>query len=164
MEYRSSVQLLNYSVTTTPVPGFQLLDFSFCSNTEARSEMTENSATADERVPLSDVWFPWPANSNPGKKLPIYSKKYIYILLGLILIFKSFFPVATELQLVHMRVHINSPLTPRMHVYLLASVVSDSVWHYRLEPTRLLCSWDSPGKHTGVDRQSLLQGIFLTQG
>lgn len=55
MEYRSSVQLLNYSVTTTPVPGFQLLDFSICSNTEAQSEMTENSATADERVPLSDV-------------------------------------------------------------------------------------------------------------
>lgn len=54
MEYRSSVQLLNYSVTT-PVPGFQLLDFSNCSNTEAQSEMTENSAKADETVPLSDV-------------------------------------------------------------------------------------------------------------
>ena len=30
-------------------------------------------------------------------------------------------------------------------------------------PTRLLYSWDSPGKNTGVDSQSLLQGIFLTQ-
>lgn len=55
MQYRSSVQLLNYSVTTTPVPGFQLLDFSNCSNTEAQSEMTENSAKADETVALSDV-------------------------------------------------------------------------------------------------------------
>ena len=27
-----------------------------------------------------------------------------------------------------------------------------------------LCSWDSPGKNTGVGCHSLLQGIFLTQG
>ena len=29
---------------------------------------------------------------------------------------------------------------------------------------RLLCSWDSPGKNTGVGCHCLLQGIFLTQG
>ena len=34
---------------------------------------------------------------------------------------------------------------------------------YRLEPTRLLCPWNSPGKNTGVGDRSLLQ-IFLTQG
>ena len=28
---------------------------------------------------------------------------------------------------------------------------------------RLPCPWDSPGKNTGVGRNSLLQGIFLTQ-
>ena len=28
----------------------------------------------------------------------------------------------------------------------------------------LLCPWDSPGKNTGVGSQSLLQGIFQTQG
>ena len=28
----------------------------------------------------------------------------------------------------------------------------------------LLCPWDSPGKNTGVGSDSLLQGIFLTQG
>ena len=27
-----------------------------------------------------------------------------------------------------------------------------------------LCPWNSPGKNTGVDSHSLLQGIFLTQG
>ena len=27
-----------------------------------------------------------------------------------------------------------------------------------------LCAWNSPGKNTGVDCHSLLQGIFLTQG
>ena len=30
--------------------------------------------------------------------------------------------------------------------------------------TRLSCPWNSPGKNTGVERHSLLQGIFLTQG
>ena len=32
------------------------------------------------------------------------------------------------------------------------------------EPTRLLCSWDFPGKNTGVGCHALLQGIFPTQG
>ena len=31
-------------------------------------------------------------------------------------------------------------------------------------PTRLLCSWNSPGKNTVVGSHSLLQGIFPTQG
>ena len=33
-----------------------------------------------------------------------------------------------------------------------------------LQPTRLLCSWNSPGKNTGVGCHILLQEIFLTQG
>ena len=33
-----------------------------------------------------------------------------------------------------------------------------------LQPARLLCRWDSPGKNIGVGCHSLLQGIFLTQG
>ena len=33
-----------------------------------------------------------------------------------------------------------------------------------MEPTRLLCPWDSPGKNTGVGCHSLLQRIFPTQG
>ena len=44
------------------------------------------------------------------------------------------------------------------------SVVSDSLQPHRLQPARLLCPWDSPGKHTGVGCHSLLQGIFPTQG
>ena len=43
------------------------------------------------------------------------------------------------------------------------SVMSNSVWPQGLEPTRLLCPWNSPGKNTGVGCHSLLQGIFLTQ-
>ena len=42
--------------------------------------------------------------------------------------------------------------------------MSDSLWPYGLQPTRLLCPWDSPGKNTGVGSHFLLQGIFLTQG
>ena len=44
------------------------------------------------------------------------------------------------------------------------SVVSISLWPHGLQPTRLLCPWDSPGKNTGVGSHSLLQGIFQTQG
>ena len=33
-----------------------------------------------------------------------------------------------------------------------------------VQPSRLLCSWDFPGKNTGVGCHFLLQGIFLTQG
>ena len=43
-------------------------------------------------------------------------------------------------------------------------VMSDSSRHYGLEPTRLLCPWDSPGKNTGVGFHFLLQGIFPTNG
>ena len=33
-----------------------------------------------------------------------------------------------------------------------------------MEPTRLLCPWNSPGKNSGVGCHFLLQGIFPTQG
>ena len=33
-----------------------------------------------------------------------------------------------------------------------------------LQPTSLLCPWDSPGKNTGVGCRFLLRGTFLTQG
>ena len=39
----------------------------------------------------------------------------------------------------------------------VASVMSDSVRPHGLQPTRLLCPWDSPGKNTGVGGHFLLQ-------
>ena len=42
------------------------------------------------------------------------------------------------------------------------SVVPDSVRPHGLQPIRLFCPWDFPGKDTGVG--FLLQGIFPTQG
>ena len=44
------------------------------------------------------------------------------------------------------------------------SFVSDSLQLHGLQPTRLLCPWDSSRKNTGVGCHSLLQGTFLTQG
>ena len=35
----------------------------------------------------------------------------------------------------------------------------NSLWSYGLQPTRLLCSWDFPGKDTGVFWHFHLQGI-----
>ena len=32
-----------------------------------------------------------------------------------------------------------------------------------VDPSRLLCPWDSPGKNTGVGCQAFLQGIFPAQ-
>ena len=46
-----------------------------------------------------------------------------------------------------------------MCAVLSRSVVSDS-----LQPSRLLCPWNSPGKKTRVGCHFLLQGIFPTQG
>ena len=39
----------------------------------------------------------------------------------------------------------------------VASVMSNSVRPHRQQPTRLPCSWDSPGKNTGVRCHFLLQ-------
>ena len=41
------------------------------------------------------------------------------------------------------------------------SVVSDSLRPHGLQPTRLLCPWDSPGKNTRVGCHVLLQFLFL---
>ena len=47
---------------------------------------------------------------------------------------------------------------------LSCSVVSNSLLPHGLQPARLLCAWDSPGKDIGVGCHALLQGIFTTQG
>ena len=50
------------------------------------------------------------------------------------------------------------------NVWVSHLVVSNSLRPHELQPVRLLYSWDSPGKNTGVDCQPFLQMIFLTQG
>ena len=46
---------------------------------------------------------------------------------------------------------------------MLCSVIQPCPPLCRLQPTRLLCPWDSPGKNTGVGCRALLQGIVPTQ-
>ena len=55
-------------------------------------------------------------------------------------------------------------LFPRflLHIKLLQS--SLNLCNYGLQPIRLFCPWDSPGKNIGVCCHTLLQRIFLTQG
>ena len=55
-----------------------------------------------------------------------------------------------------------SPLTCETE-RISCSVLSDSLGPHGLQPTRLLCPGDSPGKSTGVGCYTFLQGIFLTQ-
>ena len=43
------------------------------------------------------------------------------------------------------------------------SVTSSSLWPRGLQPTRLLCPWDSPAKNTGVGCHALVPGISTTQ-
>ena len=43
-------------------------------------------------------------------------------------------------------------------------VMCESLQPHRLQPPRLLCPWESPGKNTGVGCHVLLQGIFPIQG
>ena len=42
--------------------------------------------------------------------------------------------------------------------------MSDSLWPRGLEPPRLLCPWNFPGKNTGVSSHFLFQKIFLIHG
>ena len=51
-----------------------------------------------------------------------------------------------------------------MCVCVSCSVVSNSLWPHGLQPTWLLCPWNSPGKNTGVGCHFLFQGIFPTRG
>ena len=53
----------------------------------------------------------------------------------------------------------------RMHPpHALPQDCASGLQPHALQPSRLLCPWNSPGKNTGVSCPSLLQGIFLTQG
>ena len=47
---------------------------------------------------------------------------------------------------------------------LSCSIVSNSLRPHGLQPARLLCPWDSPGKNIGVGCHALLQGIIPSQG
>ena len=45
----------------------------------------------------------------------------------------------------------------------VTSIMSVSMRPHELQPTRLLCPWNSPGKNTAMGCHALLQGIFPIQ-
>ena len=55
------------------------------------------------------------------------------------------------------------PLHLDVSICVSHSAMSNSLQPHRLQPTRLLCPWDSPGKNIGMNCHALLQRIFLTQ-
>ena len=58
-----------------------------------------------------------------------------------------------------------SPFSPLLYMCAVAPVGHIQFFATcGLQPTRLLCPWDSPGKNAGIGCHVLLQGIFLTQG
>ena len=67
-------------------------------------------------------------------------------------------------RLIYSHICTTSLRLARIEVKWSRSVVSDSLRPHRLQPTRLLCPWDSPGRNTGVGCHFLLQEIFPTQG
>ena len=52
----------------------------------------------------------------------------------------------------------------KLKVKVLVAQLCPTLRSCGLQPTTLLCPWDSPGKNPGVGSHSLLQGIFPTQG
>ena len=77
----------------------------------------------------------------------------------------SYHPVFTSLPFTHLSMSSDSAFIPRFQflsspmtslLLFSSSVVSDSLWTPGLQPTRLLCSWDFPGKNTGVGCHCLL--------
>ena len=52
----------------------------------------------------------------------------------------------------------------RMLTCWVTTVGPCSLRPHGLQPTRLLCPWNSPGKNTGVGCHAHLHGIFPTQG
>ena len=47
---------------------------------------------------------------------------------------------------------------------LVSQSCPNSLTPHGLQPARLLCPWNSPGKNTEAGSHFLLQGIFLIQG
>ena len=63
----------------------------------------------------------------------------------------------------YVHTHISHFICPSISLTILcvcwvASIVSNSTRPYGLQPTRLLCPWDSPGKNTGVSWRSSSRG------
>ena len=76
----------------------------------------------------------------------------------------SHYLIFTQIQLQHFQsAYIMHGLKMRAVLCLVAQLCP-TLCARGLQPAKLLCPWDSPGRNPGVDCHALLQGIFLTQG
>ena len=92
------------------------------------------------------IYFPWSDDSQGYQLLKIYLNAR---------------SVNINQKIKNWKWAIKSPNTP---IVLVTQVCATLLWPHGLQPTRLLCPWDFPGKHPGVCCPFLFQGIFLTQG
>ena len=67
----------------------------------------------------------------------------------------------TRSHMPRIRAHMPQPKIPPC--CLVAQPSLDSLSPHGLQPPRLLCPWDFPGKNSGAGCHFLLQGIFPTQ-
>ena len=59
---------------------------------------------------------------------------------------------------------ISSKITQCICCCCLVAKVCLTLRPHGLQPSKILCPWDFPGKNTGVGCHFLLQGVFSTQG
>ena len=85
-----------------------------------------------------------------------------------IYIFENKIRIVPYIPLCALLIFTHIPLYP--HLVFLNIMVHSGILMKRMpfmepiQPARLLCPWDSPGKNTGVGCHFFLQGVFLTQG
>ena len=76
--------------------------------------------------------------------------------------FEMVFILCNRIKRQLLKCYLNEELETQKHM-CVGLVAYDSLQPHGPQPTRLLCSWDSPGKNTGVGCHPLLQDIFPTQ-
>ena len=68
-----------------------------------------------------------------------------------------------QIQIVPRNYDNKNSITLLLKVKVLVIVIFDSLRPHGLQPSRLLCPWNSLSKNTEVGSHSLHQGIFLTK-
>ena len=89
------------------------------------------------------------------------SKNFRFIKLALFFLFLAFTFLCSKLK---GKLHYYRNSITFSFSYLCSVTQSCPTLCDPMEPTRLLCPWNFPGKNTGVVCHFLLQGIFPTQG
>ena len=84
----------------------------------------------------------------------------------MVLISLTIHPKSTQMEVMNLELSNILHSVPIMCLCVCGKLFQSclTLWPHGLQPARLLCPWDSPGKNTGVGCQALLQEICPTQG